>query len=84
VLVHFTIEAPPVLTEDVKELAHDVGTEALREVELGAKAGRSRFVARLSPRTQVAQGEPVELVVDAERLHFFDPRTGLGIYGGDS
>jgi multiple sugar transport system ATP-binding protein len=83
VLVHFTIEAPPVLTEDVKELAHDVGTEALREVELGAKAGRSRFVARLSPRTQVRQGEPVELVVDAERLHFFDPETGLGIYGGD-
>jgi hypothetical protein len=29
-------------------------------------------------------GEPIELVVDTGRLHFFDPETGLGIYGDES
>jgi multiple sugar transport system ATP-binding protein len=81
VLVHFMIEAPTVMTEDVRELAHDVGQEALQAVELGARAGRSKFVARLSPRTTATKGEPIDLVVDVERLHLFDPETGLAIDG---
>jgi hypothetical protein len=27
-------------------------------------------------------GQPIELVVDVHRLHFFDPETGRGIYDG--
>jgi multiple sugar transport system ATP-binding protein len=80
VLVHLTIDAPEVLTEDVKELAHDVGVEALAAVEQRAEAGESTFLARLSPRTEALQDRPVELVVDVVRMHFFDPETGLGIY----
>ena len=82
VLVHFMIQSPPVETEDVRELARDVGEETLDAVGLGTRGGgQSKFVARLSPRTEVRKGEPVELVVDVERMHFFDPDTGLGIYG---
>jgi hypothetical protein len=33
----------------------------------------------LDPRTQAREREPIELVVDTTRLHFFDPETGLGI-----
>jgi multiple sugar transport system ATP-binding protein len=80
VVVHFNIEAPVVITEDVKELAHDVGQEALEAVEQQAQEGRSEFLARLSPRTKAATGQPIELVVDVTRLNFFDPETGLGIY----
>jgi multiple sugar transport system ATP-binding protein len=80
VLVHFSVQAPEVITEDVRELAHDVGAEALQAVEERAKAGESTFLARLNPRTEAREGEPVELVVDVNRLHFFDPDTGLGIY----
>jgi multiple sugar transport system ATP-binding protein len=83
VVAHVRIQAPAVVTEDVKELAHDVGQEALQAVEQGARAGESTFLARLSPRTGAKEGEPIELVVDVGRLHFFDPGTGLGIYGGD-
>ena len=84
VLVHFKIQAPTVTTEDAKELAGDVGQEALEAVERAAQAGESTFLARLNPRTAVRKGEPIELVVDVHRLHFFDPEGGLGLYGGDA
>ena len=84
VLAHFKIPAPVVLTEDVRELAHDVGQEALEAVERGAQAGESTFLARLNPRTGAREGEPIELVVDTHRLHFFDPESGFGIYGGEA
>jgi multiple sugar transport system ATP-binding protein len=80
VVVHFNVQAPVVITEDVKELAHDVGQEALEAVEQQAQAGQSEFLARLSPRTKAAKGEQIELVVDVARMNFFDPETGLGVY----
>ncbi len=83
VLVHFMIKAPAVLTEDAKELAHDVGAEAVEAAERGALAGESEFLARLNPRTKVRKEDPIELVVDVHRLHFFDQESGQGIYGGD-
>jgi multiple sugar transport system ATP-binding protein len=83
VLVHFGVRARPVVTEDTKELAHDVGAEALEAVERGAETGEWIFLARLNPRTQAQQGQEIELVVDTSRLHFFDPETGKGIYDGE-
>jgi multiple sugar transport system ATP-binding protein len=80
VVVHFNVQAPVVITEDVKELAHDVGQEALEAVEQQAQAGQSEFLARLSPRTKAEKGEQIELVVDVARMNFFDPETGLGVY----
>ena len=79
VVIHFTVHAPPVITEDTKELAHDVGHDKLEAVQpTGARD--SEFLARLSPRTTATKGEPIELVVDVARLHFFEPSTGLAIY----
>jgi multiple sugar transport system ATP-binding protein len=81
VMVHFTVDAPMLVTEDTKELAGDVGAEALEDLHARAERGSSTFVAQLDPRTTVREKGPVELVVNTERLHFFDPETGLGIYG---
>jgi multiple sugar transport system ATP-binding protein len=83
VLAHFMVKAPVVLTEDVKELAHDVGAEAVEAVERGAQAGESEFMARLNPRTRATKGEEIELVIDVHRMHYFDVETGGGIYGGN-
>ena len=83
VVVHFTIDAPQAITEDVKELAVDVGLEALDRVQQQAEGGSSSVVARLNPRTLATKGERIELVVDTNRLHFFDPDNGAGIYGSE-
>jgi multiple sugar transport system ATP-binding protein len=84
VLVHFMVKAPQAMTEHVLELASDVGQEALDQVEQGAQTGESNFIARLNPRTKAREGDPIELVVDTRRLHFFDPDDGSGIYEDDS
>jgi len=81
VLVHFTVNAPIVMHEHTRELAVDVGAEALEDLEQRAREAKSPFVAQLSPRTRVKEGDKLEVVVDTNRLHFFDPETGLGIYG---
>ena len=81
VVVHFTVDAPQPLTDDVRELAVDVGAEALEHVEAQARRGQSNVLARLNPRTRAVKGEPIELVVDTHRLHFFEPGDGTGIYG---
>ena len=73
---------PPAMTDDMKELASDVGLEALEQVEPSRPpAAAPTVLARLNPRSVAAKGDPIELVVDTHRLHFFDPDTDLGIYG---
>ena len=68
------------MTDDMRELASDVGLEALEQVEQRAAGGRTTLLARLNPRSTVAKGEPIELSVDASRLHFFDPDHDTAIY----
>jgi len=80
VIVHFVVAVPPAVTEDVKELAVDVGLEALQRVQEHAERGRTNVVARLNPRTHAQKGDAIELVVDTSRLHFFDVDDGSGIY----
>jgi multiple sugar transport system ATP-binding protein len=82
VMVHFTIEAPPAVTEDVRELARDVGEESV--VEAKADASHTTMVGRFSPRTEVRQGDVLDVTVDTRSLHFFDRETGMGIYKQDS
>ncbi len=79
-LVHFAVNAPVVLTEDMKELAADIGGEQVEKLEEQAQAGRNDFVAELDPKSKASQGDDVELFVDTTQLHFFDPESALGIY----
>jgi multiple sugar transport system ATP-binding protein len=76
VVVHFAVDAPPAVTEDVIELAADVDEAVAAPTE----AATANVLARLNPRTQAQPGDHIELVVDTHRLHFFDVETGAGIY----
>ncbi|MDQ2909692.1 MAG: sn-glycerol-3-phosphate ABC transporter ATP-binding protein UgpC [Actinomycetota bacterium] len=71
VLVHFTVSATGVLTEAAS--AEGIGADPTIE------AGKTRMVARVSPRTRIAEGAPIELAVDTTRLYFFDPETTAAI-----
>src|SRR5450830_154053 len=82
IIAHFEIEAPPVLTEDTRELAEDVGTAHHYEAHTRDQSRTSELVGRFNARTQVREGQPIEIAVDTRALHFFDVDTGLGIYDG--
>jgi multiple sugar transport system ATP-binding protein len=82
IMVHFTIEARQAMTEDVRELAQDVGDErAVKEASNGGPA-KASLVGRFNARSRVRADQPIEVAVDTRALHFFDPETGLGIYDG--
>jgi multiple sugar transport system ATP-binding protein len=74
VLVHFSSGAAAVVSSAATA---DVGADA--EVRLGGGdgdgAGRTRLVARVDPRSRIAEGKEIELAVDTSRLYFFDPET---------
>jgi multiple sugar transport system ATP-binding protein len=78
VMVHFSVDAKPALTEDVRELAEDVAGAPDPAVE--PEEGRTVMVGRFSPRTRVKEGDSAEVAVDTRSLHFFDADTGLAIY----
>ena len=77
VLVHFVVDAPQVVTDDTKELARDVGTDVLGLDQ----RPHTDLVARFSPRTRVRDGDTVTVQIATDRLHYFDPDTGLSIWG---
>ena len=78
IIVHLRTDAREAVTEDVRELAADVGDERKLNAQDGS-AG-AKIVGRFSPRSEVRSGERVEVAVDTRGLHFFDPETGRGIY----
>jgi len=69
ILVHFGVDA---------EAATVQSSDSLQELQAGKKAA-SRMVARLTPRSQLKLGGPIEVAVDTERLQFFDPDSGEAI-----
>ena len=74
VMVHFGVEAPKVVTEDTKALEKDA-----HAAEAVVRANGVPFVASFAPRSRVRVGDTIEVVVDTERIHFFDPATGQAI-----
>jgi multiple sugar transport system ATP-binding protein len=68
VLVHFGLDAEAAIVQS---------SDSLQELKAGRKA--SRAVARLSSRTQVQIGSPIEVGIDVSHLHFFDQETTKAI-----
>jgi multiple sugar transport system ATP-binding protein len=72
-IVHFPLSATPYEIMDEEFEGEDAVAAATDET------GNSIFVARVSPRSTAAIGEPITLGIDTTRLHFFDPKSGLTI-----
>jgi multiple sugar transport system ATP-binding protein len=74
VLMHFSVEARAAVTEEVRELAEDVGDD--RTIEQLESGDRTTLVGRFSPQSRIREGESIEVAIDDRALHFFDPSTG--------
>jgi multiple sugar transport system ATP-binding protein len=75
--VIFTIDAPPVATEELlAAISDEAGEEA---IILADEEPRCVFVARVDARSKASPGATVLLSVDPSRFHFFDPATGRAI-----
>ena len=70
VYLHLPLPAEPVMSRPVAEEG-----DAQPETEEPPPA----FVARVDRDTRAREGEPIELVVDTTRLHFFDLETGVAV-----
>jgi multiple sugar transport system ATP-binding protein len=76
IVVHFNFPGQPYVSEDTKLLAKEAGEEELHSLGEGVK-----WVASFAPRSRVHMGDEVEIAVDVERVHYFDPTTSDAIRG---
>ena len=79
IVAHFEVDAPPALTEDVRELARDVGQESKVQAA-DPESGKTTMVGRFGPRSRVKNGDRIDVAVDTSAVHLFDMESGQGIY----
>jgi multiple sugar transport system ATP-binding protein len=86
VYVHFDVAAEPVATAEVVEalVTEDVEDEEAHMAAERARGDGVTFVARLERTTAARERQSLDIDVDVERLHFFDPESGLRIDGASA
>jgi len=72
----FGVDAPRV---DADALRDAMDASAASDTVLLADDDRAQFTAVIDAHLPVAAGETIELVVDPERLHGFDPASGAAV-----
>jgi multiple sugar transport system ATP-binding protein len=77
-LMYFSVRARAAVTDEVRELAQDAGDD--RVIEQLGSLERTTLVGRFSPQSRVREGDAIEVAVDEDTLHFFDPSTGSAVY----
>jgi multiple sugar transport system ATP-binding protein len=83
ILAHVEVAAKAVVTDDVVEGAVVHEEEQVVAADLLGESGdgqKTTFVGRFDPASRVRPDNPVELVVDTEKLQFFDLETGYAIH----
>ncbi len=71
-VVHFKLEGEAVQTAEAEKAEADLGDAA---IDVSAGSG-VMWVASFAPRSRVRAGDEIEILVDVERLHWFDPASG--------
>ncbi|MFL5967244.1 MAG: ABC transporter ATP-binding protein [Gaiellaceae bacterium] len=83
VIAYFPVAAEPVAaTASVVAARGDeqVDTAQLLQKVRGRESDEVIVTARLNTRTRAGAGQPLRVVVDVDRLHFFDPTTEEAIW----
>jgi len=79
-LVHVEIDAEPVISDVVLEIAGDGDADAGRANRRDGQGVRA--VATFDARVAVQVGSEIDLAIPTEELHFFDPDTGMSLRAG--
>jgi multiple sugar transport system ATP-binding protein len=75
VYVHFTIDSGErIESDELRELAEDAGAG-----EVPGAGGEEQIVARLSPESDVRQGQEAEIFIDTSHIQLFDPDGGASL-----
>jgi multiple sugar transport system ATP-binding protein len=75
VLAHVEIEAAPVVTQEVLEVAGDADRALAEDLRSEAGGHRTTFVCRFATETAVRPGDEALVAVSTEKLQFFDLDT---------
>jgi multiple sugar transport system ATP-binding protein len=81
-VLHLQLNARAAIAPDAR-IAAVVDVDAGEVLERRARHDGATIVARVDARSGARAGERVEMVVDLERIHFFDPDSGLAIRDQD-
>jgi multiple sugar transport system ATP-binding protein len=73
--IHNTLYAAPGITPSPLKADVDVTELMGNEIFLYLLTGKKQFIARVDPRTQVRSGEMIDLIVNMDNVHLFDPQT---------
>ena len=81
VVVHFQVEAAPVVSDDLRELAADEGDEgALLDVrDQERRLRRTAFVGRFGVGTTVSEDATAQIAIAPGAIRFFDPESGAAL-----
>jgi multiple sugar transport system ATP-binding protein len=79
VLAHLDIEAPPVVSSEMLEIAADVDASAAHELRHVEAEQRAIFVGEFDRSAPIEVGQPVECAVATANMHFFDLETGAAL-----
>jgi multiple sugar transport system ATP-binding protein len=81
-LVYLALDAEPIMTAEVIEVAADIDAASVDELQLEAERSRTPVVCRFDAASAVRIDDTIEIAFSTERLHFFDLETGLAIRPG--
>jgi len=75
--VHAANFAPPGITPAPLKADVDVTELMGNEIFLYLLTGKKQFIARVDPRTHARAGESIDLIVNMDNMHLFDPQTEM-------
>ncbi len=74
ILVHFDVDAAPVVSDDMRQAVDN--DDAIAALESSARRGTQQFTARFDPGTPPRPGEDIDIAFRGEYLNFFDLESG--------
>jgi multiple sugar transport system ATP-binding protein len=78
-LVHLSVDARPVVTEELIEVAADVDASSVDELREEQELNRTLVICRFEAGLPVNVDDTLEIPLPVQRLHFFDLGTGRAI-----